>query len=199
MRKVIFLGVLAFFFAAYAAAIDLENFDFSKGGLLKNTFISGDITYAIYAPADVNVFLLVKDVNLAGGETVDSIQKKIDALRVKLYPDKEFVLEITAPKVAGVVGSSRYTTMKLMNKILGPGQTISAVKYGWDVGVLVYLVHYGSCKWEYRRNGPWVYWGTTPDFLIHSGILYGSEGVRGFRVTGLKPSKIDIHLWWVGD
>ncbi len=199
MRRAFSLSILVLFFAGYAAAVDLENFNFSKDGLLKNTFISGDITYAIYAPADVNVFLLVKDVNLAGGETPESINNKIDALRVKLYPDKEFILDITAPRSTVMVGASRYKVTSFFNKVMAPGQSFSAQYWGWDVAVIAQTIYYGTCNWYKRLNSPWVLWGTVTGNRLHSGGLYGPEGVRGFKVTALTNIKADYVLWWFGD
>ncbi len=86
MKKLLWAGVLVLSLVSYAAAIQDDGLFIPRNDMVKNSFVSGNITYALYAPANVNVFRLVKDVNLANGETADSIRDKVNAQRKQLYP-----------------------------------------------------------------------------------------------------------------
>jgi len=198
MRKALSLGVLVLSMAGYAAAIQDVGPVFQTNGLLKNSFISGNISYSVYAPADVNVFLLVKDVNLGGGETALSINEKINAARLKLYPDKEIILSGTTAKAPGVVGSTTVKWVYFFNRITGIGQSLSVQYYGADVAVIAQYIHYGSCMWYWKDNThpTWTTWALMVNDHLHSGSLVGAYGLRGFKVTAILKMKADYQFWF---
>ena len=197
MRKILSLGVLLLSFVGYAAAIQNVEPVFQTNGLLKNSFISGNITYALYAPADVNVFLLVKDVSLAGDETAQSVINKINALRLKLYPDKEIIFSGTASKSTDTYGSTMAKWVYFFNKVTAAGQSIWQSYNGADVAVIAQYIHYGSCKWYYKLNSSaWKVWAVMVNDHLHSGCLTGDYGFRGFRVAAQTNMKADYQFWW---
>ncbi len=198
MRKVLLLGVLILSLVGYAAAIQDDGLVLQTNGLLKNSFISGDITYSLYAPAGVNVFRLIKDVSLAVGETAQSIENKINDMRLKLYPDAEIILDVTAPKPP-VGGIWLVKSLRFWNKITAKGQSWS---YTYDASVAVFMtfVKSGKYNWYNSVNSvPWVYWCQFYyDNVLHCGGLCGNGFVvpRGLKVITVTAGKADYILWW---
>ncbi len=195
MRKAMSLGALILFLASAAAAIQDEGLVLQRNDLLKNSFVSGDMAYSLSAPADVNVFLLVKDVNMAGGETAQSICDKINARRLKLYPDKEIALEVKIPPTAGNHGIGILGLYYYWNKLLSAGKSCERTVYS-QLMDCNFILKYGKVnafsKKAASASAPWVFWKTFSDTFIHSGWQHlDGPQYRGFKLTALLNTKFD--------
>ena len=196
MRKVLSASLLILSLAVYAAAVQVEDTDVVRNDLVKNSFVSGDIIYSLYAPANVNVFRLVKDVGLAGGETANTIRSKINDLRMKLCPDAEIILNISGPSSAVQVGPTLVKLIQWWNKATASGQSWSATATSTLVVLFVDNVKSGQYKIYAKYGASWGFIHTVTTGDHHTEYYSSALSSMGYKGVATGASKADIVIWF---
>ena len=201
MKRISLVFVLSISLAAMLAAGDVTDRGlFIKGrDLAKRTFTAPNLSIDLYAREIINVDSLIEGVNLANGESAESIYAKVDARRRRLYPDEEIILSITIPEpmMISAASNSLVKAIYWWNNVNPVNNYWWAQYYSTVATVCINDIQYGNYKfYQMAANGSWVYKRRMGAGYSLGGYSCGSYMLRGFKGVATVASKADIVIFF---
>lgn len=171
-----------------------EGLSLTDRGLTKRSFRSGEMSISIYGSRSVDARVLISNITGDADSTPQAIYEKVNAVRQRLYPKEEIVLEVgpasaTAPRTAG---TSLWRWYAFWNTRSGWTvwwtQMTVAVMFIDDVVGRYDLYYWGGSSWIYRT--------TVRSGGAYTMTSYGSWATRGFVARRSGSVRADIVMYF---
>jgi hypothetical protein len=202
MRRISLVFVLSISLAAVLTAGDVMDRGLCIMGrdLAKRSYAIPNLSFDVYARGIIDVSRLIEGVNLMNGESAESIHAKINAQRLRLYPNEEIILSITIPEP---VMNSALPSTSLVKAIYwwnnaNPNTHYWYAQYTSTTATLfVDDVKYGNYKiYEMRGTGKWVYRWRMGAGYSYAAYNYGPYALRGFKGIATRDSIADVVMFF---
>ena len=173
---------------------DLDAMTMSGTVLMKETYRAGTTTLELYAEPGVDTAALVKAAKIRSNDSPEVIADRVDAVRKRLYPDREMALSASVPRSPAVAPVGLYRYYIYWNRRSG--------FYAWwnsMAAAVTFLGRVTGTWYAYDCNGcsSWKYRYTVNSGGSYTRALYGGYYRRGFyykpRYSG---SKADIIMYF---